>query len=74
LTALQRLGVGLVVDEHPAPGRPHQASITQNPQVLGDGTLRNAELVGQGANAEGPVGDQAKDAQPHLHGQGPQKT
>jgi hypothetical protein len=74
LTALQRLGVGLVVDEHPAPGRPHQAGIAQDPQVLGDGTLRDAELDGQGTNAEGPLGHQPEDAQTHLDGEGSQKT
>lgn len=74
LAALKRLRVGLVVDEHPAPARPHEAGIAQDPQVLRDGTLRDAELGGQGSNAERPASDQAEDAQAHLNGEGAQKT
>ncbi len=74
MAALQRLGVGLVVDEHPAPRRPHEAHIPQDPQVLGDGTLRDAELHGQSANTQGPLGEQLEDAQPHLDGEGSQKA
>jgi hypothetical protein len=70
LAPLKRLGVGLVVDEHPAPARPHQAGIAQDPQVLGDGTLCDTELHGQRSDAKRPVGDQTKDAQAHLDGEG----
>lgn len=62
------------MDEHPAPGRPHQAGIPKNPQVLRDGTLSNAELHGQRSDAEGPASDQAKDAQAHLDGESAQKA
>ena len=62
------------MDEHPAPSRPHQPRIAQDPQVLRDGTLRDVELHGQRADAEGVAGDQAKDAQAHLDGEGFQKA
>jgi hypothetical protein len=74
LASLKRLGVGLVVDEHPAPARPHQAGIAQDPQVLRDGTLRDAEPHGQRPDTERAAGDQAKDAQAHLDGQGAQQA
>jgi hypothetical protein len=71
---LKRLGVGLVVDEHPAPGRPHQAGIAQDPQVLRYGALRDAELDGQRPDTERAADDQAKDAQAHLDGEGAQQA
>ena len=74
MAPLKRLGVGLVVDEHSAPGRPHQAGIAQDSQVLRDGALRDAELGGQGSNTERAAGDQAKDAQAHLDGEGAQQA
>jgi hypothetical protein len=74
LAALKRLRLRFVVDEGPAPGPPHQAGIAKNPQMLGDGALRDAELQGQRADAEGAAGNQTKDAQTHLDGQGSQKT
>ena len=74
LATLKCLGIRLVVDEHPAPSRPHQPRIAQDPQVLRDGTLSDAKLYDQCADAEGLVGDQAKDAQAHLDGEGLQKA
>jgi hypothetical protein len=74
LASLKRLGVGLVVDEHPAPGRPHQAGIAQDPQVLRDGALRDAELRGQRPDAESPLRHQLENAQAHLDGERSQKA
>jgi hypothetical protein len=62
------------VDEHSAPRRAHQAGVAQDPQVLGDGTLRDAELLGQGPNAEGALRHRLENAQAHLDGESSQKT
>ncbi len=74
LAAPKTCGIRLVVDERPASFGAHQAGIAQDPQVLGDGTLRDAELHGQGVDAEGPVDDQAKNAQTHLDREGSQES
>ena len=74
LAPLERAGVGLVVDEHAAPGRPHQADIAQDPEVLRHGALGDAELRGQRPDAERPAGDELKNAQAHLDGERSQKA
>ncbi len=74
LAATKTCGIRPIVDERPASFRAHQAGIAQDPQVLGDGTLRDAELHGQRSDAKGPVDDQAKDAQAHLDGEGSQES
>ena len=74
LAPLERLGVRLVVNERPAPGRPHEAGIAQDPQVLRYGALRDAKLSGQRPHTERAAGDQLEDAQAHLDSQRPQET
>jgi hypothetical protein len=74
LAAVERLEIGLVVDEQPAPRGPHEASIAQDSQVLGDGPLRDAELDRQGPNTEGSLRHQLEQAQAHLDGEGFQKA
>ncbi len=74
LAALEGVEIRLVVDEHPAPRRPHEAGIAQDPQVLGDGTLRDTELDGQGPNTEGSLRHQPEKAQARLDGKSPENT
>ena len=74
LAPLECVGVGLVVDEHTAPGRPHQADIAQDPEVLRHGALGDAEQSGESPDAERPAGDQVENAQAHLDGKRSQKT
>jgi hypothetical protein len=74
LTALECIEVRLVVDEHPAPGGPHEAGIAQDPQVLRDGPLRDAELAGQGPDTEGSLRHQLEKAQARFDGEGSQET
>ena len=74
MAPLKRVGVGLIVDEHAAPGRPHEADIAQDPKVLRHGALGDAELRGERPDAERPAGDQVEDAQAHLDGERSQKT
>lgn len=71
LAAVEGGEIRLVVDEHPAPRRPHEAGIPQDPQVLGDGALRDAELDGQGPNTEGALRHQLEKAQARLDGESP---
>jgi hypothetical protein len=74
LAAVEGVEVRLVVDEQPAPGRPHEAGIAQDSQMLGDGPLRDAELDRQGPNTEGALRHQLEKAQAHLDGERFQKT
>ena len=74
LAPLERFGVCLVVHERPAAGRPHQAGIAQDPEVLRHGALGDAEQSGESPDAERPAGDQVENAQAHLHGERSQKT
>jgi hypothetical protein len=62
LATLNRIGVRLVVDEHPAARRPHQAGVAQDAKMLRDGTLRDAELHGQRSDAQSPLRHQLEDA------------